>query len=186
MRVEFSEPLPFKVDIEYEFFSSTEGSVPFLNLSNKSSISAKKDDTKVDFEFFIPSSSGFTGASYYGLTLKNFQSSDNNNYLDVRATGTAPKSYEMVSAGSNHTCGIDNGKLYCWGRDHRWQIGNGIGGDEDTPVQIVGSKTWSMVSSGGEHTCALTNNGMLYGFGSNSFGQVKYKAKSIIPTVVIE
>jgi alpha-tubulin suppressor-like RCC1 family protein len=67
--------------------------------------------------------------------------------------------WERVSAGGEHSCGLTTGgALYCWGRNHRQQLG--AFGDVGFHQVEVGSITgWSDVSAGEEHTCAVTADG---------------------------
>ena len=81
--------------------------------------------------------------------------------------------WTAISAGNSHTCGIDNGELYCWGRDSNGQVGNGSGSTDDvlSPQKIGSSNTWSMISTGNGHTCGI-DNGELYCWGVDFAGQL--------------
>jgi alpha-tubulin suppressor-like RCC1 family protein len=42
-----------------------------------------------------------------------------------------------ISAGGEHTCGvIEDGSLYCWGRNVLGQLGDGSTTDAGTPVRV--------------------------------------------------
>jgi alpha-tubulin suppressor-like RCC1 family protein len=82
--------------------------------------------------------------------------------------------WAMVSAGNGHTCGVrKNGKLYCWGKDDKGQVG-----DEDdphgalSPRRIGALEDWVTVSAGYAHTCGIRKNGKLYCWGDDYYGQV--------------
>lgn len=79
-----------------------------------------------------------------------------------------------VSAGEEHSCGIKNNILYCWGRNSSGQLGDGTGNDSLTPVEprnfrSLGAATH--VATGSAHTCAIAD-GKLYCWGSGSSGQL--------------
>jgi len=78
-----------------------------------------------------------------------------------------------ISAGMNHTCGIDkDAALYCWGSNMSGQLGDGSERDRDRPNR-VGESTWRAVSAGhGGHTCAIDSEGALYCWGANDRGQL--------------
>jgi alpha-tubulin suppressor-like RCC1 family protein len=48
-----------------------------------------------------------------------------------------------VDAGDNHSCGLRNGELWCWG------------GGAATPVRIGTGSTWDKVAVGGDLACAV-------------------------------
>ncbi|MEL0332101.1 MAG: ELWxxDGT repeat protein, partial [Candidatus Poseidoniales archaeon] len=84
-----------------------------------------------------------------------------------------------VDVGSQHLCAIvDNGSLYCWGRNIYGQLGNGSGGSSNpstgTPswVDLGTGRTAVAVSAGSAITCAIVDNGSLYCWGTNSYGEV--------------
>ena len=84
-----------------------------------------------------------------------------------------------VDVGSQHLCAIvDNGSLYCWGRNNYGQLGNGSGGSSNpstgTPswVDLGTGRTAVAVSAGSANTCAIVDNGSLYCWGTNSYGEV--------------
>ena len=83
----------------------------------------------------------------------------------------------QIDLGSQHVCAIvDNGSLYCWGRNSNGALGNGSAGfsqSTGTPswVDLGTGRTAVAVSAGGFHTCAIVDNGSLYCWGLNSGGQ---------------
>lgn len=76
-----------------------------------------------------------------------------------------------VSPGTQHTCGIDDGGLYCWGA---------AGDLEYAPVSPLGAhvpsrldqQTWQRVAVGVGHACAITAAGALHCWGRNIFGEL--------------
>jgi alpha-tubulin suppressor-like RCC1 family protein len=77
-----------------------------------------------------------------------------------------------VSAGSYHTCAIDNnGSLWCWGRNGSGQLGDGTYANKDAPVQVSGTN-WASVSAGDGHTCGIKTDEILWCWGDNYYGQL--------------
>jgi alpha-tubulin suppressor-like RCC1 family protein len=86
----------------------------------------------------------------------------------VSATG-----WTSVSSGDGHTCGIRNGRIYCWGLDDFGQLGDGTaGGNRAVPAPIAsGATDWTSVSAGQSHTCA-TRAGRIACWGYDGLGQL--------------
>lgn len=95
--------------------------------------------------------------------------------------GACVLKWEMVALGAGHTCGIRNGKLYCWGNAYLGKLGNGDVRDYRTkPVQVLFDREivtkkdslWKSVSAGTGHTCGILQNGELYCWGDNERSQI--------------
>lgn len=88
--------------------------------------------------------------------------------------GTDPQSTGSASAGLSHSCAVaSDGQAYCWGANHRGQLGNGTaGGTFDTPQLVAGGLSWQAVEAGRVFTCGLTTDGQMYCWGSNTFGEL--------------
>lgn len=77
-------------------------------------------------------------------------------------------------AGSHHTCAIAaDGRLFCWGRNNRGQIGAGISValDVTAPVPVGSLAGVAAGAGGGAHSCALAAGG-IYCWGENANGQL--------------
>jgi len=76
----------------------------------------------------------------------------------------------------------DNGTVWAWGSNGYGQLGDGTRTDSFTPVQVCASGETdpcanfltdiAVIVSGGNHTIMLKNNGMIWAWGSNQYGQL--------------
>lgn len=85
--------------------------------------------------------------------------------------------WSTVDVGSNTACARrPNGRLFCWGDDGSFQLGNGEPPrSRSTPGEVAGGRTdWVSVGTAlsGGHTCARRAGGRLFCWGSDSAGQV--------------
>jgi alpha-tubulin suppressor-like RCC1 family protein len=80
-----------------------------------------------------------------------------------------------VAAGGDFTVALrSDGKLYAWGDNTYGQIGiePQAPGYFDSPQQVGTETDWVSVSAGQFHCLALKQNGKLYAWGGNTFGQL--------------
>jgi len=79
-----------------------------------------------------------------------------------------------VSIGLCHTAAVrSNGTAWGWGYAGSGRLGNNSTSNETSPVSVVGGFTdWCLISAGGDMTFGIRSNGRLYGWGSNSYGQL--------------
>jgi len=86
-----------------------------------------------------------------------------------------------VSAGSDHVAAVSvSGKLYTWGYGSNGRLGHGAEADVVLPtvVEALANEKIVHVSCGGHHTAAVTDNGLLYTFGWNHYGQLGHSSSS--------
>ncbi len=83
-----------------------------------------------------------------------------------------------VAVGMSHACALlENGEVYCWGRNRYGQLGNQLYNgtiiDSYKPLKVDGlpSKATS-IQAGYFHTCALLDTGEGYCWGLNTSGQL--------------
>ncbi len=79
-----------------------------------------------------------------------------------------------IELGEKHSCAYTAAnEIWCWGSNSKGQLGdNGASGAmSPTPVKVVGLTVPKEVSGAGEHTCARTENGAVFCWGDNGFGQ---------------
>jgi len=83
-----------------------------------------------------------------------------------------------VSAGQTHSLVLlDNGDVYSFGYSRRGQLGQGKGGEAHhyTPFFIPGLGKATSISAGRFSSMVLLDNGDVYTFGSNQWGQLGYE-----------
>lgn len=81
--------------------------------------------------------------------------------------------WAQVAAGGHDTCGIKvNRNLWCWGLNHRGQLGDGTTESRTSPVRVAPRRVWAQVDVGWFHTCAIRTDTSLWCWGDNSAGQL--------------
>ena len=87
---------------------------------------------------------------------------------------TSSTNWKQVTCGNVHTAAIKtDGTLWVWGSNSNGQIGDNTTASRSTPRQEFTSSTnWKQVSGGGYHTAAIKNNGTLWVWGFNLYGQL--------------
>ena len=90
-------------------------------------------------------------------------------------------SWIFISAGWSHSAAIrSDGTLWTWGTNENYNLGDATLVTRSSPVQLgastftqVGSAySWNVVSAGRYHTVAIRSDRTLWGWGSNSWGQL--------------
>ena len=93
-------------------------------------------------------------------------------WVDLGAGRTATR----IDASKENTCAIvDNGSLYCWGDNSDGMLNENpsLLPRQFTPRWIdLGGHTPSSVSVGNSNVCTILNNGSLYCWGDDSYGQL--------------
>jgi alpha-tubulin suppressor-like RCC1 family protein len=75
----------------------------------------------------------------------------------VKVTGL--DAVTLVSAGSRHTCAMNDKVVYCWGDNSFGQLGNGSVESSPVPQKVTGLYNGVYTLASGErHTCALSPN----------------------------
>lgn len=64
--------------------------------------------------------------------------------------------WKTVAAGWEHACAIGTGgTLWCWGRNHVSQLGDGTAVNRVIPTKFDALTTWSSLTAGGLHSFGL-------------------------------
>ena len=96
----------------------------------------------------------------------------------------------QFSSGYYHACAVaSDSKLYCWGRNHKGQLGNGSTVDSSKPVAVnttgvLAGKTIKQISSGAYHTCVIASDDKVYCWGENSDGRLGNNSTANSPVPV--
>jgi len=85
----------------------------------------------------------------------------------------ASSTWKDVGVGDEHTCAIsENGSaertIWCWGRNERYQLGNGSTFDSSIPVQVGSATNWSKLAVGPKFACAVDATHALYCWGAGT------------------
>ncbi len=96
---------------------------------------------------------------------------------DIRTTPTQvgiDTDWSVISGGSSNNLAIKtNGTLWSWGSNGNGELGIGtFGGFGVSPIQVGTDTNWSKVSTSSSVSVALKNDGTLWTWGFNMFGQV--------------
>ena len=79
-----------------------------------------------------------------------------------------------LTAGGAHTCALLRGRVYCWGENEAGQLGDTTTTSRLTPVaaETPSGQSIAQVAAGESHTCAVDDQGRVYCWGYNSYGQL--------------
>jgi len=83
----------------------------------------------------------------------------------------------QISAGGSHAVALkSDGTVYAWGTNRYGQLGNttnsGTTNSNATPLQVTDLTGVSQISAGEIHTVALKNDGTVWAWGINGYGQL--------------
>jgi alpha-tubulin suppressor-like RCC1 family protein/endonuclease/exonuclease/phosphatase family metal-dependent hydrolase len=80
-----------------------------------------------------------------------------------------------LSAGGQTTCQTrSDGSARCWGRNDYGQVGDGTTTLRDVPATVLraGKSGWASLSTSGASTCGIKQNGTLWCWGLDNYGQL--------------
>ncbi|MCL2503242.1 MAG: cell wall-binding repeat-containing protein [Coriobacteriia bacterium] len=125
-----------------------------------------------------------------GATLAQLRLTESTSVMQVEMTEPTPAAltelvadpnagWKEVSAGTIHSLGIrDDGSLLAWGDNGAGQLGDGTWEGKSAPTLIGDATDWKAVSAGGgnffagAHSLALKEDGSLWAWGANNYGQL--------------
>ncbi|XP_029324754.1 RCC1 and BTB domain-containing protein 1 isoform X2 [Mus caroli] len=95
-----------------------------------------------------------------------------------------------VACGSHHSMALAaDGEVYGWGYNGNGQLGLGNNGNQLTPVRVAAlhGMCVNQIVCGYAHTLALTDEGLLYAWGANTYGQLGTGSKNnlLSPTQIM-
>jgi alpha-tubulin suppressor-like RCC1 family protein len=109
--------------------------------------------------------------------LGNNSTTDSSAPAPVDTNGVlAGKTVTTITAGETHSCGVAEGRAYCWGSNSAGQLGNDSVVDSAVPVAVetsgvLAGKAVTAITAGYRHSCAVAD-GKAYCWGSDSYGQL--------------
>ncbi len=90
-------------------------------------------------------------------------------------TATSPlPNIQHIAGGIDFTCAlVQGGRVYCWGKNTKGQLGNGTTIDSHVPTPVINLGGVAVaVVAGGSHACALLQGGAVRCWGANGDGQL--------------
>jgi signal peptidase I len=81
--------------------------------------------------------------------------------------------FVAVVGGEVHSCGVnDEGKVWCWGRNDKGQLGDGTTTNRTVPIEVTGMTGAAQVTAGLKHSCVVKDDATLWCWGLNADGQL--------------
>lgn len=138
-----------------------------LSLSNVTSISAGLNDFSLALKD--------DGTVWAWGDINNGLFENNGNYLEKPIKIDGLSNIAAISAGDTQSMALDkDGTIWIRGENQMGQLGLGMlsGNDITTPVKVPGLTNIMNISTGNFYNLALSNDGMVWGWGINSNGQI--------------
>lgn len=92
-----------------------------------------------------------------------------------------------ISGRLQFNCALtQGGAVFCWGRNHYGQLGDGTSTDRIRPVQVIGLPAGvTAIATGQLHACALTEGGAVWCWGGSNSGQAGAFKWSVMPPAIV-
>jgi hypothetical protein len=92
-------------------------------------------------------------------------------------------SVEAIATGGYHSLALlDDGSLWAWGDNGYGQLGDGTTTDSSSPVEVGGGLSGvAAIAAGQRYSVALLDDGSVYAWGSNEYGQLGFDTWSPQP-----
>lgn len=110
---------------------------------------------------------------------------DSQSYTQKQVLSQQVPKASVSASGVYKTCAIVSGELYCWGANNSSSVGEPVNGqlgdgttiNSNSPVKVdqstgLAGKTIVAVVSAQYHNCALTQDGKVFCWGNNDYGQL--------------
>ena len=117
------------------------------------------------------------GFNYYGQ-LGNNSTSQSLVPVPVYTSGVlSGKTITKISAGIYHSLALSaDGQIYAWGNNFNGQLGNNSKTNSSTPIMtnmsdVLAGKTITSLTAGIDYSLALDDEGKVYAWGKNNYGQ---------------
>ncbi|MBI5876693.1 MAG: chromosome condensation regulator RCC1 [Chloroflexi bacterium] len=97
--------------------------------------------------------------------------------LPVVPASNTPLTFGKVAVGDDHVCAIvSGGEVYCWGRNHYGQLGDGTTLNRSRPVKVQGLNGLAAmdITAGKDHTCVRIFTGGMRCWGYAANGQLGF------------
>ena len=110
------------------------------------------------------------------------------NYFEVSASFGGRKVTRITCGQTSSMAVLENGEVYGWGYNGNGQLGLGNNINQLNPQRVTGLQgvVVTSVVCGYAHTLAVTDEGSLYAWGANSYGQLGTgQATVILPSFEI-
>ncbi|XP_012592732.2 RCC1 and BTB domain-containing protein 2 isoform X1 [Microcebus murinus] len=157
------------------------------NLSNKQVIEVACGS----YHSLVLTSDGEVFAWGYNNSGQVGSGSTANQPIPRRVTGCL-QTKAVVNIACGQMCSmavVDTGEVYVWGYNGNGQLGLGSSGNQPTPCRIAALQGIRVqrVACGYAHTLVLTDEGQVYAWGANSYGQLGTgnKSNQSYPTPVV-
>lgn len=104
--------------------------------------------------------------------------------------GSLPSGLHATATGRVHACAVDQGNsAYCWGYNGYGEVGNGVSGNTQyqTPQKVSTTHTFTQLAAGQWHSCGIADDGHVYCWGNNWYGQLgnaNTSTNSAVPILV--
>ena len=124
------------------------------------------------------------GQNKYGQLGNGAYSNSGNS--TPQAVSNLTSGVTAIAAGQFHTCAIMNSTVYCWGLGSSGQLGQGQNNmnSYDVPQIVPAMSQATQIASGAFFSCAL-NNGGVYCWGDETYGELGSSAIRGTPTLMI-
>lgn len=110
-----------------------------------------------------------SGSNAYGQLGTNSSNIKEENFRHISLS----QKWKAISSGNKFSVAIaEDGTLWAWGINDRFQLGDNTIIQKSEPVQISNYTNWIKISCGEKYTLALRRDSTLWAWGDNAYGQL--------------